>query len=99
MVTLHVKKKKQVSDYASLLHISPNNLSKVMKKFTNKSPVKRIDETLILEAKVLLFHTNMSINEISFSLGIFDASYFSRLFKKHEGISPLSFRNDIRKIN
>lgn len=99
LVTLHVKNKKQVSDYALLLHISPNHLSKVMKKFTNKSPAKWIDETLILEAKVLLFQTNMSINEISFSLGIFDPSYFSRLFKRYEGISPLSFRNDSRKIN
>lgn len=99
LVTLHVKKKKQVSDYALLLHISPNHLSKVMKKFTNKSPTKWIDEALILEAKVLLFQTNMSINEISFSLGVFDPSYFSRLFKRYEGISPLSFRNEIRKIN
>jgi AraC family transcriptional activator of pobA len=99
MVTLHVKTKKKVSDYASLLHISPNHLSKVMKKFTNKSPAKWIDETLVLEAKVLLFQTNMSINEIAFFLGIFDPSYFSRLFKKQEGISPLSFRNEIRRIN
>ncbi len=98
LVSLHVKNKKQVSDYALLLHISPNHLSKVLKKFTNKSPTKWIYETLILEAKVLLFQTNMSINEISFLLGIFDPSYFIRLFKKYEGITPLSFRNESRKM-
>lgn len=98
LVTRHIKEQQRVSDYAALLHVSPNHLNKVIKKFTSKSPTKWIDETLILEAKVILFQTDMSIAEVSSSLGLFDPSYFSRLFKKYEGITPLSFRNAIRKM-
>lgn len=86
-----------VADYAALLNITPNHLNKVVKQITGKSPTKWIDETLVLEAKVLLYQTNASINEIAASLGIFDPSYFSRVFKKYEGQSPLAFRKKIEK--
>jgi YesN/AraC family two-component response regulator len=46
----------------------------------------------ILLAKKLLRKTNSSIIEISNSVGYNDALYFSRIFKKKEGISPLAYR-------
>jgi AraC-like DNA-binding protein len=79
----------KVSDYAAILNISPNHLNKSIKLITLKSPTAWIRETLINEAKVLLFQTDSSIQEIASELGIEDQSYFSRLFKKQEGISPV----------
>lgn len=84
-----------VADYASMLNVSPNHLTKTIKLITQKSPSKWIGETLVTEAKVLLFQSNQSISEIAFELGIDDQSYFSRLFKKYEGVSPLAFRKMI----
>jgi AraC family transcriptional regulator, transcriptional activator of pobA len=91
----NIQSKHLVTDYASLLNVSPNHLNKVVKKNTGKSPTKWIDETIVLEAKVLLYQTNLCINEISAAIGIYDQSYFSRLFKKYEGITPLEFRKMI----
>ncbi len=91
----HIRSKHRVSDYAHLLHVTPNHLNKIVKEVTSKSPSKWIDETLVLEAKVLLFQSKYSISEISAELGIYDASYFSRLFKKYVGTSPASFRQMI----
>jgi AraC family transcriptional regulator, transcriptional activator of pobA len=91
----HIKEKHLVTDYASMLNVSPNHLNKSIKEVTQKPATKWIDETLVLEAKVLLFQTNNSINEIASELGIYDQSYFSRLFKKYEGVTPLEYRKMI----
>ena len=91
------KKKMSVAEYASLLNITPNHLNKTIKSVTGKSPSKWIDELLITEAKIMLYQTNMTIGEIAADVGILDSSYFSRLFKKHEGITPAEFRKMIEK--
>jgi AraC-like DNA-binding protein len=91
----HIKSKHLVSEYASLLNVSPNHLNKVIKKITGKSPTRLIDESIVLEAKVLLFQTSLSINDIAAEIGIYDQSYFSRLFKKYENTSPVKFRKMI----
>jgi AraC family transcriptional regulator, transcriptional activator of pobA len=95
MVFANIKSKHLVTDYASLLNITPNHLNKLVKTITGKSPTKWIDDTLVLEAKVLLYQTSLSINEVASEIGIYDQSYFSRLFKKYEGITPLEFRKKI----
>lgn len=97
LIFLNIKTKHLVRDYASLLHVTPNHLNKSIKTITGKSPTKWIDEALVLEAKVLLYQTNLTINEVASEIGIYDQSYFSRLFKKYEGITPLAFRNKIEK--
>ena len=91
----HIKTRHLVSDYAAMLNVSPNHLNKAIKTITGKSPIKWIDEAIVLEAKVLLYQTTYSINEIAAELGIYDQSYFSRLFKKYEALTPLQFRKRI----
>lgn len=85
----------KVSEYAALLNISPNHLNKRIKLVTQKSPSVWIREALINEAKVLLYQSGLSIQEIALELGIDDQSYFARLFKKQEGITPAKYRKMI----
>jgi AraC family transcriptional activator of pobA len=91
----NVTSKHLVSYYAALLNVSPNHLNKVVKLVTHKSPTVWIDEAIILEAKVLLYQTQTSISEIAAKVGIYDPSYFSRLFKRYEGVTPIAFRKKI----
>jgi AraC-like DNA-binding protein len=91
----HIRTHHRVSEYATMLHVTPNHLNKVIKQSTGKSPTQWIDETLLLEAKALLYQTQFSISEVAAEIGIFDQSYFSRLFKKHEQVTPLQFRKMI----
>ncbi len=97
LLTIHIKTKHLVTDYAALLHITPNHLNKCVKTMTGKSPTKWIDDAIVLEAKVLLYQSNLSIGEVAAEVGLHDPSYFSRLFKKREGITPLAFRSMIEK--
>ena len=46
----------------------------------------------ITEAKKMLRFTDKTLDEIAYNIGINGAAYFSRLFKKVEGISPSKFR-------
>ena len=44
-------------------------------------------------AKSLLLYSNLSVTEIAFSVGFNDSNYFSNVFKKHIGLSPVKYRN------
>ncbi|WP_428658789.1 AraC family transcriptional regulator [Runella sp.] len=92
-----IKIKHLVTDYASLLHITPNHLNKSVKAITGKSPTDWIDEAIILEAKVLLYQSSYSIQEVAMEVGFADPSYFSRFFKKKEGVTPVQFQRMIEK--
>lgn len=48
---------------------------------------------LLMEAKRYVLHTDHSINEIADLLHFNDASHFVKFFKRHEGSTPLQFRN------
>jgi len=57
------------------------------------SPIKRIGESIVLEAKVVLYQTTLPVSGIAAEAGSLDASYFRRLFKKIRrgdaaGVSP-----------
>jgi AraC-like DNA-binding protein/mannose-6-phosphate isomerase-like protein (cupin superfamily) len=93
----HIKTQHQVNYYSSLLNVTPNHLNKCVKTITGKSAVKWIDENILLEAKYLLFQTTLSVGEIATQVGFEDQSYFSRFFKKTEGISPIRYRKLIDK--
>lgn len=84
-----------IREYAAQLNITPNHLNKRIKKEVGKTTSGIIREITILEAKVLLLQTSMTINEISADLGFNDASYFSRLFKYETGHSPSNYRKMI----
>lgn len=97
LIFAHIKTNHEVNYYASLLNVTPNHLNKSVKSTTGKPATKWIDETILLEAKYLLFQTTLSISEIAMQVGHEDHSYFSRFFKKHEGITPIQYRKMIDK--
>ncbi|WP_264534920.1 AraC family transcriptional regulator [Flavobacterium sp. N1736] len=93
----NIKTHHLVNYYASLLNVTPNHLNKSVKSATGQTATKWIDETILLEAKYLLFQTTLSVSEIAIEVGHEDHSYFSRFFKKYEGITPIQYRKLIDK--
>ncbi len=88
----HILSKRAVRDYADLLNVTPNHLTRCVKDATGKTVSDWITDALMLEAKVLLRQTDLSIAEIAFHLSIDDVSYFARLFRKQTGSSPTDYR-------
>jgi AraC-like DNA-binding protein len=84
----------KVNEYAAQIHISPKHLSQTVKNLTGKSAKEIIQDRLLLEAKRLLLHTDLSIKEVGFKLGFEEPLHFSSFFKKQAGVSPTKFRTD-----
>lgn len=82
-----------VAEYANMMHKSPKTLSNVFIKNGYSSPLKFIQERRLLEAKRQLRFTNLSINEISDSLGFTDAQTFTKFFKRQMNMTPSSFKS------
>lgn len=83
----------KVQEYASELNITPKHLSHTIKLITGKTAKEYIQDRLLLEAKRLLRHTELSMKEISYELGFEEPLHFSGFFKKQEGVSATTFRN------
>ena len=74
------------------LNISFSYLCKVFRKTTGHTPNQYITNRRIGEAQALLINTDYSITDIAFMVGYHDSNYFSTIFKKTVGMSPLKYR-------
>lgn len=81
-----------VAFYAERMCITTRYLSAIVRNISGSSPKEIIDRIIMLELKVLLRSTNMSIQEISGALHFPDQSYMGRYFRKHAGVSPSEYR-------
>lgn len=93
LVQAHYKKLKQVQAYASKLHITPLYLNEIVKEITGFSASYWIHQEIMLEARRLLYYTDLDVKQIAFELGYEDHAYFSRFFKKNAGLTAGEFRN------
>lgn len=84
--------KETIVTYAGLLNVTAKYLSETLKKPSGKSGRQIIIDIVVLEATSLLIQTDLSVAEISYRFGFTDPSYFSKLFKKKTGKTPLQYR-------
>ena len=85
-----------VKDISNMLYLSPEYLTRQFSEKYNISPKEYLIEKRIAFAKKLLTESTVCISEISNSVGYEDQLYFSRIFKKKTGLSPLEFRKQAR---
>ena len=77
--------------------MSPNYFSSMFKKEMSRSAVNYITELRINQARELLYHSELSVVDISKKVGYEDSQYFFRVFKKYLGMTPLQYRKESRK--
>lgn len=85
----------QVKDIAASVNLHPGYLHRIFKHQMNCTIVEYLTSLRIEKAKMLLTHTDTPIVEISGYIGLNSSQYFSSIFKKHTGISPVEFRKSI----
>lgn len=92
-ITEHFRENIDRESIAAAIFITPNYLSRSFKSETGLSLREYINCLRIQEAKRLLSQTNKGVSEIAVEVGFENFSYFSTVFKKMCGMSPLSYRN------
>lgn len=97
MVEKNFREMHEVQQYALKLKVSPDYLSKIVKKYLGTPSQEYILDKLLLEAKRLLVFTNLSSKEIAYHIHMEDPSYFGRIFKRKTGLTPNEYRDHVRK--
>ena len=92
LLQMNFTKERSVGFYAAALHMHPNRLNFLVKKYTGISAKQSIIDYTIAEAKFLLGSSSLTIKEISHQLGFDDPNYFSAFFRKKMKISPAQYR-------
>lgn len=81
-----------IEEMSALVHISSSSLRRLFKLHTGKSPSEFLAELKMVVAARKILETNERISDIAYHVGIDDPNYFSRMFKKHFGVTPYSYR-------
>lgn len=88
-----------VAEYARMLRMTERGLNEATRRSLGITAAQLIRERVMLEAKRLLAHSEISVNAVATQLAFEDPAYFSRCFKKHTGRSPLEFRQSLARLN
>lgn len=78
--------------YAEACHLSESRFTHLFREVVGKSPVSYLIEARIRRAEELLSETALSVSAVADAVGVKNPYYFSRLFKKHTGIAPSTYK-------
>lgn len=95
----YFKQRHLVKFYADTLNVTVRTLTQSVRTSTFKTPKQLIDQHLLLEAKRLLYWSDVPVKEVAWQLGFETDSYFNRFFKKHTGKTPKEFASEKNLMN
>ncbi|GIN70723.1 transcriptional regulator [Bacillus sp. J14TS2] len=82
----------QVKDIADEVNLHPGYLHRIFKKLVQSSLMEYVNSFRMEKAKMLLADTDIPIIEISQYVGMNSSQYFSQVFKKYTGKTPVDYR-------
>lgn len=94
-VDFHYQEKLTLSRFAEKYSVSKNYLSSLFHKETDLTLTDYVNSTRVRHSLLLLNTTSLSIQDIAEKCGFSDANYYTRSFKKYQGITPLKYRQSI----
>ncbi|NLK39279.1 MAG: AraC family transcriptional regulator [Clostridiales bacterium] len=80
-----------VAEIANQLHLTPNYLGNIFREELGYSPMSLIISLRMAHALNLLVENQFTVKQIAWMVGYKDYSQFSKMFKKHYGISPTAY--------
>lgn len=94
LVNEHGKSERSVGFYADKLCLTPRYLSTVIRQVSQRTVTEWINQAVILEAKVLLKHSDLLVYQISDELHFPNPSFFSKFFKRMTGMTPQEYQKE-----
>ena len=94
----NISRSVKVEELAVLVYMQPTYFIKQFHKHFGMPPMAYFLRMRMYKAMGMLTGTELPIEEISHAVGIFDTSYFARIFKKHCGVTPTQYRAEFNRI-
>ncbi|AFA49054.1 PocR ligand-binding domain-containing protein [Acetobacterium woodii] len=88
-------KNSSLEEIADSVYLSPFYVSRIFKESQNMTVMDYVTKVRLNEAKKMLSNPRYKIEEIAMSLGYSDGSYFSKVFRRNEGMTPTQFRQNL----
>ena len=93
-INLNLNKNLTLKAIASNISVSSQYLSTLFKQEVGQSLTEFIAKNRLEQAKYFLKESSLSISEIASEVGYADLNYFSKVFKKHYGVTPSTYREE-----
>lgn len=97
-IDAHYAEDLRLSDVSSKFHVDMYYLSRLFSRYTGYTFKEYITLQRISKARDLLYNTSKSITRVGMDSGFNNVNHFIRIFKKHEGSTPLQYRKRAKKI-
>ena len=97
-IDLHFKESLTLEQLSEEAHMNKYYLSHAFKREYGVSPINYMISRRIDESKYLLAETDLSMSQIAQLLGFSSLSYFSQVFRKMHGSSPMEFRQSAKNV-
>ncbi len=98
LISEQKQKRQRVSFYAEKLNITSKYLSFISKKVSGKTPMRWITESVMQDCYQLLRESDMTVKEISNSLGFPNSSFFGQYFREEAGLTPMAYRKENKRM-
>lgn len=91
-INTHYARKLTLNDMARRIYLSPPYFSRIFKEETGQTFTAYLNRVRVERSRELLRREDLKLADIALMVGFEDQSYFTKVFKKLEGQSPLRYR-------
>lgn len=92
LIEMNFRRYRDVNWYAGQLNISSKYLNVITKGITGHSAKTLVDHYVVLKLKQELSGTDKSLKQLAWDYNFCDASFFTRYFRQHTGLTPRVWR-------
>lgn len=90
----NIDKDVTLNEIAELCNMSQGYITRIFKRYYGIGVVSYAHLIKIIWAKLYLACSELSISDVSYSLGYNDPGYFGKVFKKYEGVTPTVYKRE-----
>ena len=83
---------------AAVVGMNPKYFCRVFSRLTHQSPMDYVNFYRIEQAAYLLDSTDLPVTEVGSRCGFVESSYFTKVFKKYKGATPVLYRRNLRSV-
>ena len=93
----HFNKALTIEEIENHCRYSRFYISRVFKEITGVTIMSYLNQVRTQKAKSLLQNSNLNISEVASQCGFISQSYFGKIFKKYENMSPIEYKKKVQK--